>query len=80
MPEKDLLSDGNERLLGRLKQIADPKEQIETAVWSVLSRAPDAEEKDVLLKYLQARSDRKQDALEQVVWALLTSAEFRFNY
>ncbi len=80
MVEKDLLSDAGDRLLGRLKQMADPKEQIETAVWSVLCRAPDAEESTAMLKYLQARSDRKQDALEQIVWALLTSAEFRFNY
>ncbi len=80
MVEKDLLSDAGDRLLGRLKQITDPKQQIEMAVWSVLCRAPDAEETAAMLKYLQARSDRKPDALEQIVWALLTSAEFRFNY
>jgi hypothetical protein len=30
--------------------------------------------------YLQRRQDRSAEACQQVVWALLTSAEFRFNH
>ena len=30
--------------------------------------------------YLGARGDRRDQAIQQWVWALLTSAEFRFNH
>lgn len=77
---KDLLADGNDRLMGRLKQIADRNERIATAVQSVLSRPIRDEEKQALSEYLGRREDRPLEACRQLVWALLTSAEFRFNY
>ena len=45
-----------------------------------MTRDAAAEEKKALLDYVAARQDRLADAYRQVVWALLTSAEFRFNY
>ncbi|MEK6233157.1 MAG: DUF1549 and DUF1553 domain-containing protein, partial [Planctomycetales bacterium] len=77
---KDYFSDGGGKLVSRLKQIEDPKEVIETAVWNVLSREPDAEEMKLLSAYLEKRGDRKTEACRQIVWALMTSAEFRFNH
>jgi Protein of unknown function (DUF1549)/Protein of unknown function (DUF1553) len=76
----DLLADGPDRLVGRLKQTASPAEQIDLAVRNVLSRSPDEEEVRTLGAYLGQRTDRPDDACEQLVWILLTSAEFRFNH
>ena len=77
---KELLVDGSDRLVGRLKQIPDRRQQIDTAVWAILSRPPAAEEARLLDGYLSQRADRPVDALGQMVWVLVTSAEFRFNY
>src|SRR5262245_20442166 len=51
------------------------------APFSPLSGRPArAEEVKLLVSYLEARTDRPEAACQQVVWALLTSAEFRFNH
>jgi hypothetical protein len=78
--EKELLTDGGDRLVGRLKQLNDPQERVDLAVRAVLSRPPTPEETKLLGEYLQKRSDRPAEACRQLVWALLASAEFRFNY
>jgi Protein of unknown function (DUF1549)/Protein of unknown function (DUF1553) len=76
----DLLADGDGRLFLRLKQTAAPAEQIDLAVRNVLSRPPDDEDRRVLGEYLADRTDRPDQACRQLLWALLTSAEFRFNH
>ena len=38
------------------------------------------EERDVIVSYLEKRPDSLQVAMTQIVWSLLTSAEFRFNH
>ena len=69
-----------DRLVGRLKQLKDRREVIDTAVRTVLSRPPRDDEAKVFNEYLHQREDRPADACRQLVWALLTSSEFRFNY
>jgi hypothetical protein len=55
-------------------------EIIEELYLSVYSRLPSSEERDVALAFYQdADSDRKT-ATEDVLWALLNSAEFVFNH
>lgn len=76
----DLLRDAGDTLVGKLKTIEDKKQLVETAVWTVFGRAPDAEEAKLLEEYLGRRDDRKLEACRQLVWALLTSSECRFNY
>lgn len=76
----DLLSEGNERLVARLAKVADPRERIELAVRNVLSRPTDEEEIALLEPFLQRRADRPVEAARHLVWALLTSGEFRFNH
>lgn len=72
------------KLVPELLKSSDHHQQIETAVWSVLSRPPTTEEVQILSDYLERHggSDGKhpEDALKQIVWALTTSAEFRFNH
>lgn len=67
-------------LIGRLKQLTEPKEIVDTAVRAVLSRPASEEETKLLTDYLKRRSDRPVEACRQMVWALLAGAEFRFNY
>jgi hypothetical protein len=77
---RDLLADGSDRLVGRLKQTSDRAQQIDLAVRNVLCRPPDADEARLLSAYFDQRTDRPEDACRQVVWALLTCSEFRFNH
>jgi hypothetical protein len=77
--EKDVLADGSDRLLNRLKQLKND-EAIEIAVRTILCRPPRDEERKLLGDYLKQRADRPAEARRQIVWALLTSTEFRFNY
>jgi hypothetical protein len=74
---QDLLGGG---LVNRLSQIADDESLVDLAVKSVLLRAPTEDEQAVMLEYMATRSDRRQQACQQLVWSLLTNTEFRFNY
>lgn len=68
-----------ENLLVRLSKLKD--EQVaEEAYLSVLTRLPSAEDKQDVMNYLKAPNKNRTTALQEVVWALLTSAEFRFNH
>ena len=68
-----------EPLVASLSSLSDYRQQAETAVLSVLGRPAVSEEIEWIEEYLSAHSDRHQ-ALQQVVWALFTSSEFRFNF
>lgn len=75
--QKSYLNGG---LIRRLASEKDPQKIAAEAIWSVLSRPPRPGEVQLLADYLQSREDRKQQAVQQVVWSLLTSSEFRFNH
>jgi Protein of unknown function (DUF1549)/Protein of unknown function (DUF1553) len=78
--QREMLADGRDRLVGKLKELKNPEEAVEVAIRNVLTRSPAPEEKKALVEYLAQRRDRLPEAYRQMVWALLTSAEFRFNY
>lgn len=78
--QNDLLRDSGDRLIGHLKGISDPAEAIEIAFRAVLSRSPEPGELAAFEEYLAEREDRPVEALQQVVWALITSPEMRFNH
>jgi len=67
-------------LVERLQQVKDVPQRAELAVRSVLGRPASADEIRALTDYLQSREDRSAEACQQVIWALLTSPEFRFNH
>jgi hypothetical protein len=77
--QKELL-EGNNTLVARMLKVNELEKRAELAVRTVLSRPPSAQELKVLAEYLQRREDRPEAGCQQVVWALLTSAEFRFNH
>lgn len=64
----------------RLNAIADPAARVREAYRVAYAREPDPEELQASLAYLKARPDRQPQATSQLWWALLASAEFRFNH
>jgi len=77
--QKSLL-EGPGALPATLAKEPDLTKRVDLAVRTVLGRPARAEEVKVLVSYMQGRSDRPDAACQQVVWALVTSAEFRFNH
>ena len=66
-------------LVDRLSKLADADAVADELFVSVLSRAPTDEERRDVASALAGAADRPA-ALAEVVWALLASAEFRFNH
>lgn len=58
----------------------NPSATIDGLFQQVFARAPTDAEREACLDYLSDRQDRLSDAWSQVLWALATSAEFRFNH
>ena len=77
---RDYLSRGADRIVGHLLKIEDQRQLIESAFLNILNRVPLDTERDAIGQYLSDRPDRKEAAVEQVVWVLLNSPEFRFNH
>ena len=75
----DYLRDSPDRLIGAIKQQTDKSTQITTAYWAAFSRAPSADEITACEQYLGKRAEPVA-GLRQMVWALLTSPELRFNH
>ena len=69
---------------GRVKQLVEskkPPEEIVTELYlAALSRYPTAEEKEIATKAFSGEGVTPQTATEDVLWALLNSAEFVFNH
>jgi hypothetical protein len=60
--------------------MADDAALARKAYLAVLSRPPSAEETQRVRRYLSGRGNRARgEACRELVWALLGSAEFRFN-
>ncbi len=78
--QKECLAEGGDRLVGRLLKIENLEQRSDVAVRAVLNRPARPDETSLLAEYMRKRGDRPGAAVQQVVWALLTSAEFRFNH
>ncbi len=78
--QNDLLSTSKDRLVGYLKTLEANEEVVSAAFAAVLTRTADAAETRAIVNYLAEREDRRDDALKQVVWALLATPEMRFNH
>lgn len=77
--DNEYLRDSDDRLVGLLKATDEVDSLVGTAFAAILTRQPNEEERQAVIQYIQNREDRRTEALRQVVWALLTSPEFRFN-
>ncbi len=78
--QQELLGDGGGTLLGKLKTEKDLDATVKQMVQNVLGRPATAEELKALKGFLETRQDRAAEAQRQLMWALLTSPEFRFNH
>src|SRR5262249_25581019 len=67
-------------LSDRLLRLKKPDEISDELYLSVLTRQPSAEERIEVAQYLQGRDNDRAAALQELAWALLASAEFRFNH
>ena len=67
-------------LVKAMEALPEVAERIRLAGKAIWQRELSEEEVSLLASYLDARSDRPQAGLRQIVWAMLSSAEFRFNY
>lgn len=77
---KEFLADGNGTLLGRVKAEKEEAAGHRLLVRTALARpATDAELK-AFAEYAARRADRPAEANKQMLWALLTCPEFRFNH
>jgi hypothetical protein len=67
-------------LANRLAGIKDDASLVREAYFRILSRLPAPDEDGRVLTFLKSRGTRRTVACEQIVWALVTSSEFRFNH
>ena len=70
--------DGN--LVERLAKQSDSAVVIQQLYLNILSRLPDEAEQSELVAWLDERKDRRNDAIGECAWALLSSTEFRLNH
>ena len=75
----DYLRDSSDRLVGAIRSEPDRTKQISTAYWATLTRPPTGEELIACEQFLEKRTEPVA-GLRQMVWALLTSPELRFNH
>ena len=67
-------------LAAPLSNQKDPKLLAEEMYLNVFNRLPTEEEIAAVTTYLQSRADTRVPAIQEMVWGLLSSAEFRFNH
>jgi hypothetical protein len=75
-----LMAPSGKNLVARLAATTDNGAMVDTAVWTVLGRAPEADERAFLAEWVAGRKSDRAKACGELVWALVTSAEFRFNH
>lgn len=73
------LAPSGQNLTARLNSL-EPPELIEEFFLAVFSRSPSEPERAQLTGYLKDNAANREAAIRELVWAALTSAEFRFNH
>jgi hypothetical protein len=74
------LAPASGNLSDRLLKTSDAKQLADELYLSVLTRRPSADESAEIVRYLAARTKDRPAAVQEMVWALVTSSEFRFNH
>jgi hypothetical protein len=75
-----LMAPSGKNLVARLAALPENGTMVDTAVWTVLGRAPETDERTFLAEWVAGRKGDRAKACGELVWALVTSAEFRFNH
>lgn len=79
-PLQSWLNPAGQNLTARLGALSDDSQLAEELYLSVLTRRPSAEERAEVSRYLSERGEQRPAAIRELAWALLSSAEFRFNH
>jgi hypothetical protein len=74
------LAAGGSRLTDRLVPLDNAGALADELYLSVLTRLPTQEEKDEIAAYLKDRASDRPAAIGELVWALVSCNEFRFNH
>ena len=74
------LQPGENNLTEQLLKQEDPAKLIEQAYLHTLSRRSTVEEQIEASEFLTANNENKEEAVIELVWTLLASAEFRLNH
>ncbi|MGE3312270.1 MAG: DUF1549 domain-containing protein [Limisphaerales bacterium] len=61
---------------GRLTTLSDDRSRVEEAFQRVLGRMPDVEETERFAGYLAERTGATAEAVDDILWALMTNSEF----
>jgi len=75
-----LLTATGKNLIAGLAAMKETKEIVNRSIWTIFSRPPEAEESAYLVSWLEGHKQDRAKACSELVWALITSAEFRFNH
>lgn len=74
------LNPGGNNLTERLAKMSEPAAVADELYLTVLTRRPTADEQAAVAGYWQAGQADRAAAAREMVWSLVTSAEFRFNH
>jgi hypothetical protein len=78
---QDQLVDDKGRVARLAKSDLSPEQIVEELYLAAFSRLPEPEERDIAVKVIAgAKKEERRQAIEDVMWALLNSAEFVFNH
>jgi hypothetical protein len=75
-----LMAPAGKNLVARLAALPDNGTLVETAVWAILGRPPEGDERAYLAAWVGGHKGDRAKTCGELVWALATSAEFRFNH
>ncbi|MDZ4850259.1 MAG: DUF1549 domain-containing protein [Pirellulaceae bacterium] len=59
-------------------ELTDSTQIAQLIYWTLLCRQPTVEEKKLIVEQLAAEGDKRNSLIQEIVWGLLASAEFRF--
>jgi hypothetical protein len=73
------LSSGGSRVEALAKDPRPDAEKVEELFWAAFARPPTSTESAAALAHLAARPQKKREAFEDILWALINAKEFQFN-
>ena len=74
------IAQGGNSLYQRLRKIEEPEAFAEELFLSVFCRPPSQDELALVDEYLSQEGTNRSTATQDLIWALVTSSEFRFNH
>ncbi|MGH7173632.1 MAG: DUF1549 domain-containing protein [Gemmataceae bacterium] len=77
---RKLVAADGDNLTARLAALREDRALVKAAFTATLGRSPTAAESERLVHWLRRSGHDRRTACEDMAWALVTSAEFRFNH